>query len=256
MTPRLPDSVREPLKRAAFATGVGTPLRRLRRRFEPAFVRQDREDGERLRALLVQVLEPDSCCVDVGAHAGAVLEDVVRLSPRGCHVAYEPLPELAARLRERFPTVDVRAAALSDHVGEASFVHVRTRPSWSGFRERRYPGRERLERITVPVEALDEALPESFVPAFIKIDVEGAEREVLAGAAGTLARHRPVVVFEHGLGSADHYGTEPRHLWELLVEGAGLEVSGLDGDGPYSLADFECAYARRERVNFVARPGS
>ncbi|MEA2340739.1 MAG: Methyltransferase FkbM domain, partial [Solirubrobacteraceae bacterium] len=31
----------------------------------------------------------------------------------------------------------------------------------------------------------------------MKIDVEGAEREVLDGALEALATHRPIVVFEH-----------------------------------------------------------
>jgi FkbM family methyltransferase len=254
MTPRLPPRVREPLKRAAFATGVGLPLRDLRRRFDPPEVKRDRADNALLAALLGEVLAPDSCCVDVGAHEGDVLAHMVRLAPRGRHLAFEPLPEQAARLAARFPQVEVHQAALSDHAGEASFVHVRTRPGWSGFRERPYPGAERLERLTVCVEVLDDVLPPGFVPAVVKVDVEGAEREVLAGAAQTLVRHRPIVVFEHGLGSADHFGTEPAHLWELLVDASGLQISGLDGDGPYTLAAFERAYARRERVNFVARP--
>jgi FkbM family methyltransferase len=254
MMPRLPPRVREPLKRAAFATGVGLPLRDLRRRFDPPEVKRDRADNALLGTLLGEVLAPDSCCVDVGAHEGDVLADMVRLAPRGRHIAFEPLPEQAARLAARFPQVEVHQLALSDHAGEATFVHVRTRPGWSGFRERPYPGVEEVERLTLRVEALDDALPPGFVPALVKIDVEGAEREVLAGAAVTLTRHRPVVVFEHGLGSADHFGTEPRHLWELLVDASGLQISGLDGDGPYTLGAFERIYARRERVNFVARP--
>jgi FkbM family methyltransferase len=254
MAPRLPTRVREPLKRAAFATGVGLPLRELRRRFDPPEVKRDRADNARLGRLLAEVLAPDSSCVDVGAHEGDVLADMVRLAPLGRHLAFEPLPAQAARLAARFPQVEVHEAALSDHAGEATFVHVRTRPGWSGLRERPYPGDEGIEHLTVRVDALDDALPPGFVPALVKIDVEGAEREVLAGAGQTLARHRPIVVFEHGLGSADHFGTEPRHLWELLVDGCGLEISGLDGDGPYTLSAFERVYARRERVNFVARP--
>ena len=101
-------------------------------------------------------------------------------------------------------------------------------------------------------ERLDDALPSGYVPALLKIDVEGAELEVLRGGGETIARHRPVVVFEHGAGSADHYGTAPADVWELL-DGAGLRVSGLDGAGPFSLAEFEDQFARAERVNFVAQ---
>lgn len=240
------------LKRAALRAGVGRPVRAVKRRFDPAHVRRDRADQARLERLLASTLRPNSNALDVGCHEGAVLAAVVRLAPAGRHIAWEPLPELWARTAARFAAVDVRCAALSDRSGERDFVHVTTLPGWSGFRARPYPGRQRTETIRVPTERLDDALPDGYVPAFVKIDVEGAELEVLRGGIETIARHRPVVVFEHGRGSADHYGTAPGEVWDLL-DGAGLRVSGLDGAGPFSRAAFEDEFARAERVNFVAR---
>jgi FkbM family methyltransferase len=241
------------LKRAALRTGVGAPLRAVKRRFEPAHVRRDRADHARLQSLLAEVLRPDSNALDVGCHEGAVLFEIVRLAPAGRHIAWEPLPDLCARTAARFPSVDVRCAALSDRAGEREFVHVTSLPGWSGFRVRPYPGEQRTETIRVRTERLDDALPEGLAPALVKIDVEGAELEVLRGGIETITRHRPVVVFEHGAGSADHYGTAPADVWELL-DAAGLRVSALDGAGPFTLAEFEDEFARAERVNFVARP--
>ena len=79
--------------------------RRLRRRFLPAHVRADIRDTELLVALMEEVLEPDSDCLDVGAHAGSVLAELVRLAPEGRHIAWEPLPEFAERLRRAYPDV-------------------------------------------------------------------------------------------------------------------------------------------------------
>ena len=107
--------------------------------------------------------------------------------------------------------------------------------------------------ITVEVERLDDALPDAFRPAFIKLDVEGAELEVLQGALETLKAYRPVVAFEHGFGSADHYGTDPGDVHALLTRDARLRIFDLAGDGPYSVADFRRAFADGLRVNFVAR---
>ncbi len=153
-----------------------------------------------------------------------------------------------------YPGVDVRQAALADDDGDAEFVHVLAQPGWSGFLERPYPAEERLERITVRTERLDTALcDQDYVPTLVKIDVEGAEVRVLRGAIETIARHRPLVVFEHGLGSADMYGTGPDDVWALLVEHARLRVFDLDGGGPYTLASFAEAYRRADRVNFLAR---
>ncbi len=229
-------------------------LRRVRRRFLPAHVRADIRDTALLVALLEQVLKPDSDCVDVGAHAGSVLGEMVRLAPRGRHVAWEPLPAFAAGLREAFPGVEVREAALGDSAGKRVFAHVVGDPGWSGFLARPTPAPRSVEELTVTVERLDDALPDGVHPAFVKIDVEGAEEEVLRGALETLRRHRPLVAFEHGLGSADLYGTTPAGIHALLCGELGYEIAGLDGDGPYGVERFGEIFASGERVNFVARP--
>ncbi len=229
-------------------------LRRVRRRFLPAHIRADIRDTQLLVALLEEMLEPDSDCLDVGAHAGSVLREMVRLAPRGRHVAWEPLPAFAARLREQFPGVEVREAALGDRAGTRSFAHVIEDPGWSGFVARPTPSPSPVEELTVEVERLDDVLPDGVCPAFMKIDMEGAEEEMLRGAVETLRRHRPVVAFEHGRGSADHYGTTPGGIHDLLCGELGYEIAGLDGDGPYGRDRFEEIFASGERVNFAARP--
>jgi FkbM family methyltransferase len=222
----------------------------------PAHVRADIRDNELLTALLEDVLEPDSVCLDVGAHEGTVLRSMVRFAPNGRHTAWEPLPALARRLREQFPSVEVRDAALSDRAGEREFVHVLDEPGWSGFEARPTPGGSAVETITVRCERLDDALPAGIRPELIKIEVEGAEEEVLRGATETLRRHRPIVAFEHGAGSADHYGTTPLRIHELFTGELGYAIHGLDGDGPYAAERFAEIVSSGERVNFVARPAA
>ena len=215
----------------------------------------DRRDSELIRRLIAWSLAPDSSCVDVGAHGGSVLAEIVRVAPRGRHIAYEPLPHLAEQLRASFPDVDVRCAALADHSGTAPFARVRAAEAWSGLVFRPLPGNVEpdVEEINVAVEALDEALLDGFVPTLIKIDVEGGEQRVLQGAIGTLRRHKPVVVFEHGYGAANAYGTEPDDIYRLLVDEADMRIFDLDGNGPYELERFRQAYYASERVNWVAR---
>ncbi len=237
-----------------WCTIVIDTLRRVRRRFLPAHIRADIRDTQLLVALLEEVLEPDSDCLDVGAHAGSVLREMVRIAPRGRHVAWEPLPAFAARLRGEFPDVEVREAALGDHAGTRAFAHVVEDPGWSGFLARPTPSSSPVEELTVTVERLDDVLPDGIRPAFVKIDVEGAEEEMLLGAVETLRRHRPVVAFEHGRGSADVYGTTPGAIHDLLCGELGYEISGLDGDGPYGVERFIEIFASGERVNFAAWP--
>jgi len=247
-------TVRQAVLALARRAGLETTLRRAQRAVEPAAVRRNRRDDENLRVVMAAVLERDSCCVDVGANVGTVLADMVAIAPDGSHIAYEPLPELSESLARRFPQVDVRAAALSDHAGEATFTRVRSAPSRSGFRP--IGGRRgRTEQLTVPVERLDDALPDGFVPALIKIDVEGAEEQVLRGALETIRRHRPVVVLEHG-NSAAEYGTRADDVFELLCGMAGLRIFDMDGAGPLTLERFRAVASppAATRWNFFARP--
>ena len=231
-------------------------LRTLRRRFLPAHVRQDIRERELLSALLARELEPGSDCLDAGAHAGDVIAACARLAPEGRHIAWEPLPELAAGIRGRLPGVEVREAALSDRAGHRPFFRIPDDRGWSGFNVRPLPGTTedpRSEELTVATERLDDALSPGIRPAFLKIDVEGAEEEVLRGALDTLRTHRPLVVFEHGVGSADHFGTTPEAVFDLLA-GAGYAIGGLDGDGPYDRSRVAEIFHAGARVNFVARP--
>src|SRR6185312_7241665 len=59
--------------------------------------------------VMQRVLVPDSVCVDVGCHAGVILRLMMRYAPNGQFLAFEPIPELAAKLHSNFnlPTVTI-----------------------------------------------------------------------------------------------------------------------------------------------------
>ena len=214
---------------------------------------QEGSDNDNLALLLGFLLRETDCCIDVGANRGRFLWEICRRAPRGHHIAWEPIPELARELRQGFPQVEVHQAALADRAGIADFVLVHDDPGYSGLRERTYPGQYTTEHIEVRLERLDDVIPSDYVPAFIKIDVEGGERQVFEGAMATITRHKPVIVFEHGLGASDHYGTNSDHIYDLLVEQAGLRLFDLSAEGPYSRERFAEVFASARRWNFIAR---
>jgi FkbM family methyltransferase len=215
----------------------------LHTRIVPA-ARRNRLDDQHQRLLMSFCLAADANCVDVGAHSGTLLSEMIRCAPEGRHIAFEPLPHKAAELRRAFPDVDVRELALSDEPGESEFVHVATNPQLSGLRQRDYPGQQRLERLTVTTARLDDALPAGYAPALLKIDVEGAELLVLRGAERTLRAHRPIVCFEHGAGAAEHYATAPSAAIHDLLADVGLRIFDIDGHGPYTRDRFVAAFHR------------
>jgi FkbM family methyltransferase len=216
-------------------------------------VRRNRRDDERLRLVAAVALSSDSNCVDIGANEGRLLEAFVELAPNGTHIAYEPVPHLRERLQRRFPRVDVRGVAVSDHCGESTFVVHTELPSRSSLRHVGYD-RSLTETIRVPVETLDAGLPHGFVPTLLKVDIEGAEHLALRGALRTLREHRPIVLFEHQRSTASHYGTGPDQIFGLLADELAMRIFDMDGRGPYSRSKFRDAYERGSRWNFVAVP--
>lgn len=82
--------------------------------------------------------------------------------------------------------------------------------------------------------------------AFLKIDVEGAEADVLAGIEWQ--RHRPAVLCIEAIQPGT--GTPSHDAWEPLVTAAGYQLALADGINRFYLADE--ASALRER--FPAKP--
>lgn len=220
--------------------------------------RIDHRDRRLTTRILHRVLTPDANCVDVGANRGEVLAELLRLAPRGRHVAVEPIPALAEALRAEFPGVEVANAALADQTGEATFHVVETNPALSGLRLRPDVGPgERVVPITVPVARLDDLVPSDRRVSLLKVDVEGGELGVLRGAARVLGRDRPWVLFEHGQGAPSVYGTTSEAVFAELA-GQGLAVwrldHWLDGRSPLALPEFLAAIATGEYWNWLAGP--
>lgn len=211
--------------------------------------------------VIERVLDRRSSAIDVGCHEGSILDVILRHAPEGEHHAFEPLPDLFARLREKYagnPQVHLHETALSDAPGEATFQHVVTNPGYSGLLRRRFDRpHEDVVEIRVKLARLDDIVGPTADVRLIKIDVEGAELQVLRGARELLRRSRPFVVFEHGQGAADVYGTRPEHVYELFAEcGMRLSLMGdwLASGGTKTLAreDFVREFDRVTNYYFLA----
>lgn len=128
-------------------------------------------------------------------------------------------------------------------------MHVQAEDAYSGiFRRPGVPPGE-VALIEVETAKLDDVLPDAYAPSFVKLDTEGGEGQVIAGGLETLARHRPIILFEHGLRGSLSYGTPSCDMWDQLCGGCGLEIYTLDGYGPYSRSDFS---GPKLHWNFIA----
>lgn len=163
----------------------------------------------RMRRLYSQFVAPGDLAFDIGAHAG---NRVRGLSALGCRVvALEPQPDFARLLRTIFarsPRVEVVEAAVSDTAGRVVLsVSDRTptvttlAAAWREARGRD-PGFARVRwdrRVEVETTTLDALIARFGRPAFVKIDVEGAEPAVLNG----LTQPVPALSFEYLPGALD-----------------------------------------------------
>jgi FkbM family methyltransferase len=177
--------------------------------------------------------KPGAVVWDVGANMGLfAFAAASRSGPNGLVLAIEPdIDNARLLLRTRtglpstFAPVQVLTCAVSDApFGLAEFeIAGRSRASNSikgaGHSQR---GGVRETRI-VPLVNLDGLLGIFGSPDLVKIDVEGAEEKVVAGALRVLATARPVLVIEVDRGSADAVG--------LRLKAAGYRL--FDGDAPW-----------------------
>ncbi len=175
---------------------------------------------------------------DIGANAGIICIEVAhRIGDRVSVYAFEPQPSLArviavsARLND-LGNVHVYQIMLGRAQGTAElFV-----PAHSVHASMVAP-EETSKRLACPIRTVDALVADGALPPpdVVKVDVEGAERDVFAGAAETIRRHRPFIVFESNV-IAQRFGYTRQELCDDLrqlapyefffVTNAGFEPTG------------------------------
>ena len=202
---------------------------------------------ERELSVVASMVHPGDHVADVGANHGLYTH---MLAKRGAVVeAFEPQPECVAVLqayasRRRLKNVRVHPVALSSATG-VGILHVPrgSESSPSASLRATAAGDAALE---VKLERLDAF--DFHDLRLVKIDVEGAELEVLRGAEETLRRCRPLLFVE----------IEQRHHHEPVAEvfdqiaSLGYDGTFLDESGrlrPLTLFDVE-----RNQLQAAQRP--
>lgn len=190
-----------------------------RRFFEAAYGVYKRRLEAGPTQLLRRWVKPGTCVIDVGANVGFfTLQFASWVSGGGKVLALEPEAVNFARLEDAVRQAGLTAvvesirAAVADAVGD-------------GFLELNpgHPGDHKLGSagVPVPLTTLDELLAARGWPevSLIKIDVQGAEARVLAGARRVIERFRPALFVEVDDRMLRQYGSSAA---ELLTSGAAL----------------------------------
>jgi FkbM family methyltransferase len=218
---------------------------------------KDRRYDALIKKIMAIVLEKDSSFIDIGCHKGDFLIEANKFAPSGSHVGFEPIPYFYNKLVITFGGInDIRQLGLSNERGETTFNYVKSNPLYSGIKKRNYPGKESIEELNIKVDTLDHQLFESSRVDLIKIDVEGAELNVLRGSFNTITKFNPVIVFEYELGASDVYGATPVEMWNFFDKVKysiyTLKVF-IESPLPLSFSEFTEIYNSKNEHYFVAR---
>ena len=190
------------------------------------------------QAEFARLIRKGDVVLDVGANVGFYsLLGAVLAGREGRVIAFEPVGENVAHLRRHLSLNE-----LEDRV-EVIEAAVANRPGLRRFTTGEYRATGKLDGggdIEIPAVSLDDMMDEGRLSRvdFIKIDVEGAELEVLEGAMEMLKRFRPRLVVELHNPEMDRrcpellrklgYRIEPMDLWEdgVTVRGGFTALPG------------------------------
>jgi FkbM family methyltransferase len=156
----------------------------------------------KLAGLVSAAVNAGDVCYDIGAYRG-FFSGVFALAGAGTVVAFEPFPENCAQL-QRLAEVNPGLPLLIEPVavgGKDGFSDFKVmsdssmgKLSCSGFQ----PLADTKESTRVRIQTLDSLMKEGKYPApnVVKLDVEGAEVDVLRGATAMLTARRPSLFIE------------------------------------------------------------
>jgi FkbM family methyltransferase len=184
--------------------------------------------------LLLNWLKPDSVYYDIGSNIGyhALVANTIIIE--GKIYAFEPMPELRAVFEKHISlnkklishnSIKLSPLAISSKAGEVLFSNDVVFREGNTYIETSDVFSSAKNKITVPCQSVDGFLQQgNKAPDIIKIDVEGAEYDVLIGAKNTLIQYKPNIL----LGTHDCHlpGVQQKCVDFLYELGYVLEHTG------------------------------
>lgn len=172
-----------------------------------------------VRKACIMAMRDGDVMFDVGANAGTISNEVAKACPNISIKAFEPQVDMAqlVAISASLNTVDcieVFPVAVGDHCGTIQ-LH---KPAHSLHASTTASGESGERVVDCPLICLDEVVLSGRLspPAFIKIDVEGGELNVLKGAQKLISQHLPVIIFEAN-DNCERFGYTRDDLFRLIA---------------------------------------
>lgn len=209
--------------------------------------------------VLARACPPGGLFVDVGASYGLTVTPVAQTIREGRIIAFEPTPRTAECLRATVQInglrdrVEVREMALSAQSGSAE-LSIGASSTWNSL----YPLPSAKGAVPVTVSTLDEQLPPGSRIDVLKIDVEGAELDVLAGGRRVLEESPDAaLVVEYGVTHLARTGVEPQAWFDAFRAAGWTEIFVIEENKPKPVRLSDDAFGHLSSVNILfLRPGS
>ena len=171
--------------------------------------------------LVARLTRPGMVAFDIGAHVGLYTILFSQLTgSTGRVVAFEPLPSNVQYLREHvrlngLANVTIVQSAVAERQGRSRFT--RTASTYTGHLAN--DGDIQVDQVGIDQLIAADSVP---APDLMKIDVEGAEEEVLAGASHALRTRKPIVLL------STHTQAAQARCCEIL-QNCGYATSAING---------------------------
>ena len=191
-----------------------------------------------LSTLVPRLVDPQRDAIDVGANLGFYSVLLAKLLPNRRVLAFEPIAEAIARLEYNLNLNDVRDQVIvcpniaSGAPGNLEMKVVVGQEEYSTVGQMHHPRVKETDFTVrnVACTTIDSQVQANNLdPAFIKIDAEGSEFEVLNGCLATLEKFRPVIMSEFSHELLEANGASTNDIIELVTK---LDYVAVDPSHP------------------------
>lgn len=185
---------------------------------------------------IASLIKPGDVVMDVGANVGLVSILLLKAEPELERIyAFEPLPDTFAKMKHNLllnglpKKINPVNVGMSDKQGSFDFFlpgeneAASMQPNMDEFYmqesvDGRYTGVKKMYKVQCKVTTLDEFVAENNIDRvnFIKIDVEGNEKNVLLGGINLLKRYHPVIYTEMLRKHAARFGYHPNEIIDYM----------------------------------------
>ena len=177
-----------------------------------------------LEYLILKLSEQSKLFLDIGANMGFYCIGASLLNRNLNIIAFEPNPVIKKSLNENIKLnhvenrIEILEFALSDFVGDATFSVPAFTGSGGGSLRNLHPEEGLPQEFSVKVEKLDNFQAKTKGADLFKIDVEGAEFQLIRGGLETIIENRPTIIVELLRKWMKPFQSTPQDVVELLSQ--------------------------------------